>query len=39
VPARGVVETFNELEDLADELAPGRPRAPMHEFLLERGEE
>jgi hypothetical protein len=39
VSASGVVEAFDELEDLADELAPGRPRAPMHEFLLERGEE
>jgi hypothetical protein len=39
VPARGVVEAFDELEDLADELAAGSPGAPVNEFLLERREE
>ena len=39
VPARGVVEAFDELEDLADEFASGRPGAAMHELLLAGREE
>jgi len=34
-----VVDGFDEREDLTDELAAGRPGAPMDEFLLERCEE
>jgi hypothetical protein len=35
---RGVAEALDELEDLADQFASGRPGAAMHELFLERGE-
>jgi hypothetical protein len=39
VAALAVVEDFELLEDLGDQLAPSRPRAAVHELLLERREE
>ena len=34
MPAGGVVEGFDELEDFADELAPCGPGAAVHELFL-----
>jgi hypothetical protein len=35
VPVGRVEGAFDGLDDLADQLAPRRPRAPMHELVLE----
>jgi hypothetical protein len=39
VPALAVIERFDELEDLTDQLLTGRPRAAVDELLLEGREE
>jgi hypothetical protein len=39
VPSLAVVERFDVLEDLAGQLAAGRPGASVHELLLEGREE